>query len=113
MNGFLFPMHNYRMMAPQSSYVDIRLPSRSNYLLPSQLPNLYRQKTLIYYPPVPIPYPFQLSSASYPIQLSPFSVPDSNDPRKVDLVLIAILLLVSLDLIFVRPSKKQIFFANK
>lgn len=88
MNYTLFPNH-YHISAPQAGSFNNNLGYKGNsYLLPSNIPYSYVQIPSVYYQSCPQRY---YGAISY---------------ERLDLILIAILVLVSLDLIFVRPSKK-------
>lgn len=87
MNYSLFPNH-YHITAPQYGTSYYNLGQRSNYLLSPSMNYSYLPTPYI------VPQPtLQAYSRNH------------NDER-IDIILIAIIILVSLDLIFIRPLKK-------
>lgn len=101
MNHLLFSRYSYPSLGPQLNHPRNILPNNRGYTLSSPVLVSYTKKTYNYplaYHPLPHPYTFNNNpSINY----------NTDNYNRTDLILIAILILTSIDLIFIRPRKTR------
>ena len=107
MNSTLFAAHQARSIIPASSVYYYNRPNRTNNPLPSNLPQLYIISQYNIRPSLSYYYPNKVYSSPPPQPLSLPMRSTKYDHYHLEMILIAILILVSMDLVFVRPAKEK------